>query len=512
MKRIHRLRRQFVLLAAIVTTALAFGAQAELRLPAVFSDHMVLQQGKALPVWGWADNGEVVTVEFRGQKVSAMARGGKWSVKLRSLKAGGADVLTVATKTKKIQFSDVLVGEVWVCSGQSNMEWPMSKSFEPTNDIAAATNKFIRVFLVPKSKLDAPTNDVVGRWELCSPASIESFSAVGYYFGRSLQKSRGVPVGLIGTYWGGTPAEAWTRNEFLAANPRYKTELLDAFALAWKEYETGLAAYEKEKEAAKQTGLAFNKKSPREPWKPSVLYNGMIAPLIPYAIQGAIWYQGESNARSAEQAIQYRALFPDMIRNWRQDWAQGDFTFLCVQLAPYRAFKPQPDESDWAILREAQLRATQVLPTVGMAVITDIGDEKNIHPAKKEPVGERLALAARHIAYGEKIEFSGPVYRSMKVKGGKVILRFDQVGKGLEARDGELKGFAICGEDKKFVWAKAEILPDNTVAVSSPEVAKPVAVRYGWADFPVVNLWSKNGLPATPFRTDSFAPAAVLQK
>lgn len=515
MKRIDRLRIRLAISIVSLTMGLAGGAYAELRLPAIFSDHMVLQQGMVVPVWGWADDGEVVTAEFRGQKVSATARDGKWSLKLHSLKAGGTGVLTVSTKSQKIQLADVLVGEVWVCSGQSNMEWPLSKSFEPTNDIVSATNSFIRIFKVAKSRLDVPTNDVAGRWELCSPASIESFSAVGYYFGRSLQKNRNVPVGLIGTYWGGTPAEVWMRREFLAASPRYKAELLDAYPVARKEFETALAAFEKGKAEAKQKGQEFGQRSPQEPWKPSMLYNGMIAPLIPYAIQGAIWYQGESNARTMEQAVQYRALFPDLIRNWRQDWRQGDFTFLCVQLAPcgkYRPVSPQPDESIWGVLREAQLRATQVLPKVGMAVITDIGDRRSVHPLQKAPVGERLAWAARHIAYGEKIEFAGPVYRRLKTEAGKIILQFDCVGKGLEARDGELKGFAICGEDKKFVWAKAEILSDNTVGVSSPEVAKPVAVRYGWADFPVVNLWSKDGLPATPFRTDNFIPAPATQK
>ena len=227
----------------------------------------------------------------------------------------------------------------------------------------------------------------------------------------------------------------------------------------------------------------------------------MIAPLIPYAIKGAIWYQGESNAGRAEQ---YRTLFTDMIRNWRRDWGQGDFPFLAVQLAPWKEIKAQPAESDWAELREAQWLATKSLPNVGMAVITDVGDPKDIHPTKKQPVGERLALAARGIVYGEKIEFSGPIYRGGgSLSAGKFIVEFDHVGKGLEARGGELKGFSICGQDRKFVWAKAEIV-GNTVVVSSPEVLYPVAVRYGWSDCPVVNLWNKDGLPASPFRTDDF--------
>jgi sialate O-acetylesterase len=234
----------------------------------------------------------------------------------------------------------------------------------------------------------------------------------------------------------------------------------------------------------------------------------MIAPLLPYAIKGAIWYQGESNAGRSEQ---YRTLFADMIRNWRRDWGQGDFTFLAVQLAPFMAVKDQPQDSGWAELREAQWLATQTLPNVGMAVITDVGDPKDIHPTKKQPVGERLALAARAIAYGEKIEHSGPIYRSLTIKDGKIVLNFDHVGKGLEARGGELTGFAICGEDRKFVWAQAEIV-GKTVVVSSPQVPNPIAGRYGWADCPVVNLWNKDGLPASPFRTDDFPMVTAGKK
>jgi sialate O-acetylesterase len=237
----------------------------------------------------------------------------------------------------------------------------------------------------------------------------------------------------------------------------------------------------------------------------------MIAPLIPVAIKGAIWYQGESNAGRAHQ---YRSLFADMIKNWRQDW-DNDFTFLLVQLAPFKKIETQPGDSDWAELREAQLLATQKLPKVGMAVITDVGEENDIHPKKKAPVGARLALAARSIAYGEKIEYSGPVFRSLKIKGHEAVVSFSHVGRGLEARGGELRGFAICGDDRKWVWGKAEIR-GSTVVVTSPEVAKPVAVRYGWANYPVVNLWNKDGLPATPFRTDNFpmitAPRPVAKK
>ncbi len=469
---------------------------------------MVFQQAAPVPIWGWADDGDEITVKFRGQKISTSARNGKWSLRLRSLKAGGPDVLTIMTKANTIQFTNVLVGEVWVCSGQSNMEWPMSQSFEPEAAIASATNTLIRLFNVPNVKSDTPTVRINAAWKVCSPDAIKGFSAVGYFFGRDLQNARKVPVGLIQSDWGGSPAEVWMSRESLEINPRYQAEILDRYSTDLKSYQTALAAYEKEKAEAKSSGQEFKKNPPWPTWRPTELYNGMIAPLIPYAIRGAIWYQGESNAGRAEQ---YRTLFPDMIRNWRRDWGQGDFPFLEVQLAPFMKIQDQPQESGWAELREAQLLATKVLPQVGMAVITDVGEPADIHPKKKQPVGARLAFAARAIAYGEKIEYSGPIYAGVGFKDGKAVLQFDHVGKGLEARAGDLKGFAVCGEDKKFVWAKAEIL-GNTVVANSPEVPKPVAVRYGWADCPVVNLWNKDGLPASPFRTDDFPMTTAAKK
>jgi len=479
----------------------AADSRAELRLHALFGDNMVLQQGTTVPVWGWADDAEVVTVQFLGQKVSTKAKGGAWTLKLRHLKAGGPDTLTVSTKTETIQLTNVLVGDVWVCSGQSNMEWLLSKASEPQADIAAAANPNIQLFTVPKLKAVSPTNDVGSDWKECGPQTVSNFSAVAYYFGRDLQKARRVPVGLIHTSWGGSPAEAWMSDAVLRANPRYQKEIIESYETARRQYEEARAAWEAGDRTGRRPG------APR--WKPSELYNGMIAPLIPVAIKGAIWYQGESNVNRAEQ---YRALFADLIRNWRRDWHAGNFAFLCVQLAPYRAIKPEPGDSAWAELREAQLLATKTLPGVGMAVITDVGDEKDIHPRKKEPVGARLALAARHVAYGERIVYSGPIFRKMTVKDGRAILHFKHVGSGLEARDGELKGFAICGADRKFVWAKAEILSKDTIAVSSPEVPAPVAVRYGWADCPVVNLWNKNGLPASPFCTDNFPLTTAAQR
>jgi sialate O-acetylesterase len=488
------------LLGITFTILLTTAAEAELRVAPVFSHNMVLQQGVPVAVWGWADEGDAVTVRFRNQKVTAKTANLKWEVRLAPLKSGGPDTFAVETRRDSLQFTNVLVGEVWVCSGQSNMEWPMNKAFEPAGDIASATNPVIRLFKVPKNRQDTPTVLINSAWETLSPASVEGFSAVGYYFGRELAKARKVPIGLIGTYWGGTPAEAWTARETLEVNPRYRSQILEPYQANWKKWRLAQADWEKEKAAVEKEGKKFEKRAPQPPWYGSELFNGMINPLLPFPAKGAIWYQGESNASRAEQ---YRGLFADMIRSWRSAWGQPEMPFLAVQLAPFRPRKADPADSDWAELREAQLLAVQTLPNVGMAVITDVGEENDIHPTRKQPVGTRLALAARAIAYGEKIPYSGPVYKSMEIKGGEAALSFDHADSGLEARGGELTGFAIAGADRKFVWAKARI-EGRRVIVNSPEVAAPVAVRYGWADFPVVNLWNKAGLPATPFRTDDF--------
>jgi sialate O-acetylesterase len=473
---------------------------------------MVLQSNARIPVWGWADEGEEVTVEFRDQKVKAVAKNGKWMAQLRNLKPVGPNVLKVSGKNT-ITLHDVLVGEVWIASGQSNMEWPLRASYEPASEIAKTENPMVRLYTVPKLKATQPTNNVDASWLECKPSTISNFSAVAYYFGRDLQKALGVPVGIIHTSWGGSPAEVWMSEDVLAANPEYKRDILDAYAGQREKFEAALAKFDKDQAEAKAKGAAVTARRPSAPWRPTELYDGMIAPLLPYAIAGAIWYQGESNAG---RAWQYRTLFADMIKNWRRDWRQGNFPFLAVQLAPFMAIKDQPGDSTWAELREAQLLATKTLPNVGMAVITDVGDEKDIHPKKKEPVGARLALAARAIAYKHEVVYSGPIYKNMKVKDGQAVLSFEHVGSGLVAEGGELKGFAIAGEDRKWVWAKAEIQANNKVGVSSSEVPKPVAVRYGWADYPVVNLWNKEGLPASPFRTDDFplttAPKPTVAK
>lgn len=504
-----RLHRQFSIFAACVLGAAVLGsARADVRLHGLFTDHMVLQQGTPVAIWGWAKEGEEVSVEFRDQKVSTKARDGKWMIELKALKAGGPDSLKVSGENT-IEVEDVQVGEVWICSGQSNMQWPLNRSFEAETAIANSSNPMIRLYTVPRLKADSPENDVSAGWAVCKPEVSGDFSAVAYYFGRDLQKAMGVAVGLIHTSWGGSPAEVWMSQEQLESNSRYRREILENHEASLKRYETALAEFEAKQAELKKKGKTSEQRPPRKPfWKPAELYNGMIAPLIPYGIKGAIWYQGESNV---SRAYQYRSLFADMIRNWRRDWGQGDFAFLEVQLAPFKKIKEEPGDSDWAELREAQLLATQILPNVGMAVITDVGEQDDIHPRKKEPVGARLALAARGMAYDEEIVYSGPIYKAMRIRDNRLVLTFDHVGGGLEAKGGDLTGFTIAGADGKFVKADARIRR-NRVIVRSREIPEPAVVRFGWADFPVVNLWNKEGLPATPFRTDDFPMITAPKK
>jgi sialate O-acetylesterase len=490
-------------------------ARADVKPHALFSDNMVLQQDIQVPIWGTADEGENVTVRFQGQEVSTPTANGKWMVRLDKLRAGGPFELTISGKNK-IEFKNVLVGEVWICSGQSNMEWPITLSAHPNETIKQSKNPMLRLYTVQHTPSLIPEHEIKregpkGTWLECGPETVPSFSAVAYFFGRDLQKTRNVPVGLIHTSWGGTFAEAWTSQSALHARPELK-ELAEARGMvlpkylnALRQYRTDLDNYIRAVTKAVDEGKplpAAPKTPPNPPDKdPNVsanLYNGMLAPLIPYAIHGAIWYQGESNAGRPRQ---YRTLLPAMIQNWRDDWKQGDFTFLIVQLAPFYKIEQEPKESNWAELREAQLLTNLHHPHTGLAVITDVGHETDIHPKQKEPVGHRLALAARALAYGEKIEYSGPVFDRMEVQGDKAILSFTHVGAGLEAKGGALTGFTIAGEDKKFVNAEAEIQGDKVI-VHSAKVARPVAARFGWANYPVVNLWNKDGLPASPFRTD----------
>ncbi len=656
-------------LAVFAMALLLIGVQlacADIRLPSIVGDNMVLQQGRKVAIWGWADPGEEVRLRVSWHTMERRTdtdKDGKWSFTITSPPAGGPYELTLSGKNT-IRIQNVLSGEVWVCSGQSNMEWPLQSANNGAQEVAEADYPNIRLFTVQKKIADTPQEDCTGQWSPCTPQSAPGFTAVGYFFGRYLHKKLGVPVGLINTSWGGTVAEAWTSGKALEKMPEFKAlmrEIAKAKAnpdASMKEYRDALAQWEKKIESASAQGASciepgFDDSSWKEmelpvlweqadlssfdglvwfrktitvpeswagkelqldlgpiddmdvtwvngvkvgahsesgqwqiarqykvpgnvvkagrnvivvqvldtgggggiygeakqmnlrrpgsneaislagPWRykvgydlasmpprpqppvwvnnpnaPTVLYNGMIAPLIPLGIRGAIWYQGESNAG---RAYQYRELFPLMISNWRHDWGEGNFPFLFVQLANYMATQPEPGDSAWAELREAQLM-TLSLPNTGMAVIIDIGEADNIHPRDKQDVGKRLALWALAKTYDKPIAWSGPLYKSMKVRGNEVVLHFDCINGGLVAEGGEpVKGFAIAGKDRKFVWADARIEGD-TVVVSSEKVAKPVAVRYAWADNPVCNLYNGAGLPASPFRTDDWPGVTAGKK
>jgi sialate O-acetylesterase len=432
----------------------------------LFTDGAVLQRGQNVPVWGTADDGEKVTVEIAGQTATTTAQGGKWKVELKPLEAGGPFSMKISGDNE-VTVNNLLVGEVWVASGQSNMEWTLNASFQPEVEKPKANFPQIRMITAKKVASLTPLDEVQGKWQECSPKTVGGFSAVAYYFARDLHAKLGVPVGIINTSWGGTPAQAWTSAEGFEGQPELKGYADQIKAAAEKPPEKGPG-----------------------PHFPGALYNAMIAPVIPYGMKGAIWYQGESNAG---QSKQYQTLFPAMIADWRTKWKLGDFPFLYVQIAP---FKGQPPE-----IREAQFLTLAKTKNTAMAVITDYGDANDIHPKQKEPVGNRLSLAARALAYGEKIVYSGPLYKGMKAAGSEVAISLDSTGGGLVAKDGELKGFTIAGADGKFVPAKAAIKGDDVI-VSAEGVAEPKAVRYGWENVPDVNLFNKEGLPASPFRTD----------
>lgn len=485
--------------------------EGDVQLPKIFGDNMVLQQGMAVPVWGWGTDGTVVTIHYGNETATAVVRDGKWMAYLPHLHPGRPQTLTVKA-ANTLEFTNVAVGEVWVAGGQSNMEFPLAESANGREALESADQPEIRLIKAPHTRDDAPATDINASWKECSAATVSHLSAVAYYFARSLHTNLNVPIGIVESDWGGTPAEAWMSSGALHTNRDYQVELLARYSLAQSRYRAQSAAYLAAKQAAKDDTTPFHRRTPARPWKPSELYNGMIAPIAPFAIRGVIWYQGESNTDTRRRAEMYRELFADLIRDWRAAWHEGNFPFLLVQLAPYKSIQAQPSESSWAVLREAQLEATKSLPNVAMAVITDVGEQHDIHPKHKEPVGERLALAARALAYHQALEYSGPVYKNMKIQNGAILLTFDHVDGGLQMRGGELTGFAIAGQDRKFVWATAKIRGPNTVAVYNSSVPEPVAVRYGWADYPLVNLWNKSGLPASPFRTDDFLDSSPTAK
>jgi sialate O-acetylesterase len=489
--------RNSVAFAYVAVLFVLLGAEpihAELKLPAIFSDHAVLQRDTKVPAWGWADPGAEVHVAIAGQTQKATADDkGKWRVTLEPLSVSDEPLkLVVEGDDGRLERNDILVGEVWLCSGQSNMEWPVTESWNADLTIPAANHPTIRLVRVKGQGSQTPVEDFEGGWQACAPETVKGFSAVGYHFGRELQQHLGVPIGLIDNSWGGSACEAWIRRDRLEGNPLYATQLANWDRIA--------AEYETTKDAKQRDQLAGNH-------RPANLYHARLGPVLGFAIRGAIWYQGESNAG---RAYQYRDMFPLMIQNWREDWGQGEFPFYWVQLADFMAEKPEPGDSAWAELREAQTMTQDRLPNTGQAVIIDIGEGADIHPRNKLEVGKRLARWALARNYGRDIVCQSPRYESMTTEGDAIVLKFKDVGDGLRTVDsGEVKGFAIAGEDRKWVWAEAKITVPDQVTVRTFAVPKPVAVRYAWADNPVCNLYNKVGLPVTPFRTDDW-PGVTL--
>ncbi|MDE7127541.1 MAG: sialate O-acetylesterase [Bacteroidales bacterium] len=479
-----------VMAGMVICTSLC----AKVKMPAMFSDNMVLQRETSAPMWGTSDKGKTVKVKtsWDGRIYRACVQpDGRWSLSVETPKAGGPYIITVDDGDRTV-FSNVMIGEVWLCSGQSNMEMPLngwSWIYDYEKEIAAADYPGIRLLQAEHVTALVPQDEIAARnggWETCTPESIEKFSATAYFFGRDILESCDVPVGLIHSSWGGTNIESWISAEALCRMEDFRDRV---------EWISSFSSKEDMRQRMEADGTADRSNDAN---LETTLYNAMIHPIVPYAIRGAIWYQGENNA---SRAYQYRDLFPLLINSWRQDWGY-EFPFYFVQLASYMERKDTPSESSWAELREAQAM-TLAVENTGMAVVIDKGDTYDIHPKDKATVGRRLALLARAETYGEEIMCSGPLFESYSIEGTKISVSF-KYAEGLASSDGKpLKGFAIAGPDKVFHWADA-VIDGCKVVVSSPDVKYPLAVRYAWADNPECNLVNASGLPASPFRTDGW--------
>ncbi len=479
-----------IILFVSVLTSVVLGNEKSLELASLFTSDMVLQQQTDAAIWGKAEPAQSVSISASWSKKVYQAvadSDGHWKTTVRTPKAGGPFKLTVTSGKETIELKNVLSGEVWICSGQSNMQWKM-RGFGLDHfkeDVEKANYPNIRLCQVNQAMALESQDRIKSKWSVCNPNTVLSFSAVGYFFGSRLYDELNVPIGLISTNWGGSSAEAWVSQEVLSKD--------------FPEFNERLQQYPK---IIQETGLVYpsGKKSPKgmNQRNPSVLYNGMIHPLVPFAFRGVIWYQGESNVK---KPVQYRTLFPAMIQDWRNRWAIGEFPFYFVQIAP---FKYNNIPVSVAFLREAQMMALSV-PNTGMVVTMDIGQVDKIHPKKKKPVGERLALLALAKDYGKTgLVYSGPLYKSHQIEGRTIRLTFDHVGGGLATLEGKaLTHFTIAGKDKNFVEAKA-VIDGNTVVVSSEQIAKPAAVRFGWGNADMTNLANKEGLPASSFRTDNW--------
>jgi sialate O-acetylesterase len=506
-----KLRPTLSLLLLIFATATT-AANAQLALPAIFGDHMVLQRGGPIPVWGTADAGAEVTVTlYKATQTTTAGIDGKWRLDLPSHPASGPHEMTVQTEEAQQVFTNVMIGEVWVCSGQSNMEWPIERIDDADLELHSANFPNIRLITVKRNAAQEPLDDFEGNWQVCSAQTLEDFSAVGYFFARRIHQATGVAVGLIDNSWGGSAAEAWLPRETLEADPQYA-----ALMNWWEQLMSTYTEpdYQADRTAAQAKIAEWSKAGKRGPRpsiprddrngqrRPANIYNGMVHPLLGYGIRGVIWYQGEANS---QRAYQYRELFPLVIETMRERWGQGDFPFYWAQLADFRDEVSAPEDSAWAELREAQTMTLDRLDNVAQAVIIDAGEGRDIHPRDKQTVGDRLARIALGRDYGIPVAYQSPRMKSVEFNGNKAVVTFDHVDGSLYTFDvREPIGFSIAGEDQQFVFAQGKLVGNDQVEVWSPNIEKPVAVRYGWAENPVVNLYDKAGLPATPFRSDEW--------
>ena len=489
----------------------------ELKLAAVFADHMVLQRDKAVPVWGWAEPGSQITIQFADQsKTATAADDGKWSAKLEPMPASAAArTLVAASKGAKAEITDVLVGEVWLGSGQSNMAMTVSRAKNFDAEKADADLPLIRMFRESSGAAENPQADAKGSWDVCSAETVGSFSATLYFFGRELHRELDVPVGLINSSVGGTPIESWVAANAQAAVPELK-DSYGAAMKAWREFDEPKvrAQYERALEQWKQRvakAKSDGKPTPARPRSPidtrnrrggpGGLFNGKIAPLVPYAIRGAVWYQGEANSQPGKGHL-YQYQLSALISDWREQWGD-DFPFAWVQLPNFRR-----DGNGWMLVREGMLKTLR-LPNTGMAITIDIGEATDIHPKNKQDVGKRLAMWALGDVYGkEHIAVSGPIADKHEVRNGEIVITFAHANEGLHVKGDKLEGFVIAGKDQQWKPAAARI-EENQVIVSHPTVNQPVAVRYAWAADPACNLYNGQGLPASPFRTDNWESSSV---
>lgn len=496
-------------------------------LAEIFTDNMVLQRNSEIRIWGSACSDIEITVEFCGQRQTTMSKDGKWSVTLLPIAAGGPYIMRATDKIGEIVLKNILVGEVWIAGGQSNMEHPLVLTEHGSREISAAFFPRIRFYNVPRRPFEdaiidgwhfLPTTSSKASWQLCNPENAPFFSAIAFHFAKEIYQALDMPIGIIGCNWGATSASCWMSEEYLCNDEELKTYIdnynNDLLGLEKEKYEDDFKLYLNDlKKFIKKMGMVNIEADrvdnylmdnsagplpcpplgPKSFLRPSGLYNTMLKKIIPFSIKGVLWYQGESDTN---KPYLYRKLFSKMIQNWRDDWNNQNLPFIFTQLSSFNI-----KEDSWPILRESQTFVSENVKKTAMAITIDCGDKNNIHPSNKQPVGKRLALLARNKVYGQEVECTGPTFRDMKVHGNKIILSFDCISKGLTSRGMPLKGFKICDENKKFMDANAEIKED-TIVVYCDEIKSPVAVSYGWAGFTDANLYNTDDLPAIPFRTD----------